>query len=67
MASSAKNQSLKPFSENEGLFFILKDSHDNIKENAFAYQEIFHLSICILQSKNRHFTQMVILRKSFAL
>jgi|HigsolmetaAR203D_1030402.scaffolds.fasta_scaffold08166_4 hypothetical protein len=34
MASSAKNQSLKPFSENEGLFFILKDSHDNIKENA---------------------------------
>jgi len=37
MASSAKNQSLEPFFKNEGLFFILRDSHDNIKENAFVF------------------------------
>ena len=31
MASSEKNQSLKPF-KNGGLFFILRQTHDNIKE-----------------------------------
>lgn len=46
MASSVKNLSLKPFNF-EGLFFILKYTHDNIKEmqhfNNLLIRLIFNL------------------------
>lgn len=63
MASSVKNQSLKPF-KNGGLFFILKDSHDNIKEMHFispcykfeilVYNEYFLITFVTLTNRPLH-------------
>jgi len=63
MASSVKNQSLKPF-KNGGLFFILKDSHDNIKEmhsistcykfEILVYNEYFLITFVTLTNRPLH-------------